>query len=178
MEEKGISVEKEYFRILEEGDMDAWFEVLKEGYKDLKDLPISFEAIHATKQEAAEWFETTPFYGLFKGDRLAASVGIRMPWGPKPGPKGLPHIGWVVTHPDFKGTGCAKRLLQHLEKEVLIKQLRAPGVTLGTAKEHPWLTDMYQSFGFVPFKTVQLNGKLHHTVFMEKKLETTGRAEA
>lgn len=185
MEKQGLSVEnvenvvlesdkkeldKEEFRLLRKSEFEEWFTVLKSGYAVLKDYPISFESINATKEEAAVWFSEIPFYGLFVNGRLAASVGIRYPWGAKPGPKDLPHIGWVVTHQDFQGRGLAKKVLLRLENEVLIGQLHAPAVTLGTAKEHPWLVSMYESFGFVPYKTVQLPGKLHHTVFMEKKL--------
>lgn len=168
MEKQGISVET--FRLLKEEEFDEWFTVLKSGYAALKDYPISFESIHATKEQAAVWFGEIPFYGLFEDGRLAASVGVRYPWGAKPGPKGVPHIGWVVTHPDFQGKGLAKKVLSKLEQEVLIRELHTPSVTLGTAKEHPWLVSMYESFGYVPFKTVHLPGKLHHTVFMEKKL--------
>lgn len=159
------------FRILEEGDRDAWFEVLHSGYQTLKGYPISFEAMDAGREEAYGWFAENPTYGLFKDGKLVSSVTLRMPWGKKPGPKNLPHIGWFVTHKEAQGKGYAKLLFRNLEDEVLKRQLRLPAVTLGTAKEHPWLVDFYRSIGFEELETVQLAGKKHHTVFLEKKID-------
>lgn len=158
------------FRILEEEDGEAWYEVLHEGYSLLKDYPISFGAIHASKETALDWFSSHPAYGFFEQGRLASAISLRMPWGPLPGPKKVPHIGWFVTHPDFQGHGYGKRLFHELEENVLIRELKAPSITLGTAKEHPWLVEMYKGMGFIPFDTVQLEGKRHHTVYMERLL--------
>lgn len=156
--------------MLEEDDKDAWFEVLHEGYQVLKGYPVSFEAIDAKKDQALTWFAENPSYGLFVDGRLASSVTLRMPWGTKPGPENLPHIGWFVTDPKEQGKGYAKQLFGNLEEQVLKKQLRLPAVTLGTAKEHPWLPAFYHSIGFEDLKVVQLPGKQHHTLFMKKKL--------
>lgn len=175
MDEQGLSI-NETFRLLTAEDFDAWFKVLKGGYATLKDLPISFESINATREDAAVWFGEIPFYGLFEGERLVASVGVRYPWGAKPGPEPLPHIGWVVTDPELQGHGYARKVLAHLEQEVLIPVLHVPAVTLGTAQEHPWLVSWYESQGFRPFRITQLPGKVHHTVFMRKVLEESANA--
>lgn len=157
--------------------MEAWFEVLHEGYQVLKEYPISFEAIGAQRDEAFTWFIKNPSYGLFVDGRLVSAVTLRMPWGPKPGPKNLPHIGWFVTDAKEQGKGYAKLLFHNLEEQVLKKQLRLPAVTLGTAKEHPWLPAFYRSIGFEELKTVQLPGKQHHTIYMEKKLRYEEKEE-
>lgn len=157
-------------RPLMETEGHLWYSVLRSGYEDLKGLPISFEAIGAAKEEALEWFRDNPAYGLFEDGELCASISLRMPWGPKPGPEKYPHIGWVVTRSDKKGNGYARRLMGYVEEEILQKELRTPAVTLGTAKEHPWLVDMYLSLGFEVLRTVQLPGKKHHTVYMIKRL--------
>ncbi len=163
------------FRMLEQEDGDAWYEVLYLGYQTLKDYPISFEAMHATKETALTWFAAHPTYGMFDQGRLTSAISLRMPWGPLPGPKKVPHIGWFVTHPAFQGLGYAKKLLAALEETILKKQLKTPSITLGTAKEHPWLVKMYEGLGFVPFDTVRLPGKQHHTVYMEKQLKNNGK---
>lgn len=160
----------EQFRRLEEKDKEEWFNVLHAGYQSLKELPISFDAITAPKEKAFTWFEEHPAYGWFVDGRLAASVSLRMPWSLLPGPKKYPHIGWFVTEPSFRKKGYGKKLISALEEEVLKKELKAPAVTLGTAKEHPWLVFYYESLGFEAFDTVQLKGKLHHTVFLIKRL--------
>jgi GNAT superfamily N-acetyltransferase len=82
----------------------------------------------------------------------------------------LPHIGWFGTHPDYQGKGLAKQMLHWLEQEVLLGELRAPAVSLGTAQSHPWLAKMYQSLGFEPMGTTDL-GKGHITLYMKKVLD-------
>ena len=151
-------------------DADAWFDVLHRGYQSLRSLPISFSAIDADRDTALDWFRAHPAYGLFCGEKLVSIVSLRMPWGALPGPECAPHIGWFTTDPDKKGMGYGKRLMHWLEEEILRKQLRAPYVTLGTAKEHPWLVSMYAGMGYEPFAEKQLPGKRHHTVFMRKTL--------
>ncbi|WP_099206083.1 GNAT family N-acetyltransferase [Scatolibacter rhodanostii] len=158
------------FRILTEEDADSWYDVLHKGYVPLQGMNISFEAIDAPKKQALTWFAAHPVYGFFADGQLVSAITLRMPWGPLPGPDKVPHIGWFVTDPAFQGKGYAKQLLAELEEKVLKKQLKTPFYTLGTAEEHPWLVEMYESMGFKVTKTVQLNGKKHHTVFMKKEL--------
>ena len=43
-------------------------------------------------------------------------------------------------------------------------------VTLGTAKEHPWLPKMYESFGFTAYDKVHFRGKQHTTILFKKDL--------
>lgn len=158
-------------RLLTENDLDRFYEVVHEGYQADRAYPISFEAITATKEEARQWLRENPCYGLFKDGVLASTMSLRMPWGSHPGPRGVPHLGWVTTHPDYKHQGLATELYRYVEAQVLLKELRAPFVTLGTAGTHPWLVTMYKSWGFTPFRTVQLPGRTHYTVFMEKYIK-------
>lgn len=160
----------ESFRILTECDIDSYYHVLHEGYQNNKDYPISFDAMDATKEETMKWLQSHPTYGLFLGNRLVSAISLRMPWGIKPGPKNVPHIGHFVTDPVFMHKGYARKLLHMLENYVLKTELKTPFVTLGTADSHPWLQTMYEGMGFVCFDTVQLKGKKHHTLFFEKKL--------
>ena len=55
---------------------------------------------------------------------------------------------WIETYPVFK----------------------TPAVTLGTAKEHPWLPKMYESFGFKAYDKVHFRGKQHTTILFKKDL--------
>lgn len=163
-----------HFRQLTPADGDCWYEVLHAGYQSLAGLPISFDAINAPKEEALKWLKQNPTYGILEENRMVAVASLRMPWGPLPGPEKYPHYGFIAVHPDFQGQGYAKKLLAAIEEQVLIALLRTPAVTLGTAQEHPWLVSMYRSMGFVPLRTVQLEGKRHHTVFMKKDLSQGG----
>jgi len=53
---------------------------------------------------------------------------------------------------------------------LLKPQFKPPAVTLGTAKEHPWLPKMYESFGFKAYDQVHFRGKQHTTVLFKKDL--------
>lgn len=149
-------------------DIDAYYQVLHEGYQSDRSYAISFAAMDATREDTMHWLTSVPTYGWLQKRVLISAISLRMPWGPFPGPKKVPHIGQFVTRPDYKHQGYAKRLLEEVEKKVLREELKAPAVTLGTAENHPWLEAMYKSFGFVPYNSVQLPHKKHRTVYMEK----------
>ena len=155
---------------LGENDLDAYYHVLHAGYQTDKKYPISFSAITATKEQEREWLAKNPTYGLFEGHVLVSAVSLRMPWGPNPGPEGVPHIGQVVTAPEHMHKGYASKLINLVLEEVLKKQLKVPFVTLGTATSHPWLRRMYEKLGFRAFREVQLPGKQHRTVYLRKDL--------
>ncbi|SUP44797.1 GNAT family N-acetyltransferase [Veillonella criceti] len=158
------------YRQLTEADGAVYYQVLHEGYASNLEYGVDFSASHMTEVDATAWLREHPTYGLFVAEQLASSITLRMPWGPKPGPREYPHIGHFVTSPHFKNQGYAKKLLQWLESEVLHNQLKAPLVTLGTADTHPWLKDMYISLGFTITKVMQLPGLTHQTIYFEKKI--------
>lgn len=164
----------EFFRLVTSTDLDAYYEVLHQGYQSIKQLPISFEAVDASEEKTLEWILEHPTYGLFIGDTIVSALSLRMPWGSSPGPLIAPHLGWFVTHPDYKRKGYARKLYQQVEKEILSKELKTPIVTLGTAENHEWLKSMYESFGFEIYKTIQLQGKKHRTVYFKKQLSRDG----
>lgn len=161
----------ENFRLLTTHDIHNYYKVLHEGYQSDKPYPISFTAIEATEEDALQWLKVNPTYGWFRNNILVSAISLRMPWGPEPGDGKVPHIGWFVTDPKYQHQGYAGKLLKAIEAEVLIKQLKVPSVTLGTAENHPWLVKMYEAWGFVIYDVRQLPHKKHRTVFLKKKLD-------
>ena len=93
-----------------------------------------------------------PVYGLYVDGSLVCSISFRMPWIPKATPAVYPHIAHFVTAPEHKGKGYAREVLAEAE-DLLRNVYKTPAVTLGTAAEHPWLTKMYESFGFKRIQT-------------------------
>lgn len=158
------------FRLLDQSDNEQYFDVLSKGYQSIKNLPISFDAVDTNRKETAKWLSNHPTYGLIVGEQLVSVVSLRMPWGDSPGPLGYPHLGRFSTHPEHKRKGYARQLFEKVEQEVLSNQLKTPYVTLGTAENHDWLKEMYEAFGFEVWKTVQLEGKQHRTVYLKKKV--------
>ena len=92
-----------------------------------------------------------------------------MPWGPQPGPFGVPHLWWFAVDPDLGRKGIGSKMLAWCEETMVRDTLKSPAVSLGTAKEHPWLGDMYVRRGYVPLLEKDL-GKGHTTVFYKKRL--------
>jgi GNAT superfamily N-acetyltransferase len=155
---------------LTEKDIDIYYKVLHEGYQSDRPYAVSFAAMDVARADVMQWLRSVPTYGWFQEETLISAISLRMPWGPFPGPKNVPHIGWFVTCPGYQHKGYAGKLLGAVEKEILRKELKAPSVTLGTAESHPWLRSMYEGFGFQAYESVQLPHKKHRTVYMEKVL--------
>lgn len=160
------------FRQVSEQEAETYQALILAAYAPTKALGIHFDAASTTREKTVQHLREHGVYGLYDGDLMVASVTLRYPWGPLPGPFGLPHIGWFAAHPDFPGRQYGKQILQRLEQDVLTDQLRAPAVSLGTATSHPWLKDMYQKRGFTPAHTADL-GKGHITLYMTKVLNQT-----
>lgn len=150
-------------------DGALYYRLLMSGYEVNKKYGVDFSASHSTEEEATQWIEENPTLGLFVDDVLVSSASLRMPWGSHPGPTPYPHIGHVVTDARWQGRGYARLIMRHIEswaREILC----APVVTLGTADTHPWLVDMYKSFGYEPFAKRKLEGKAHTTIYLQKQL--------
>lgn len=158
------------YRLLTKDDGDAYFDVLHRSYATDRPYPLSFDAMDETREEAVQWLQEEPTFGLFVDHKLVSAISLRMPWGHHPGPFGVPHIGHFITDPDKAHQGNATKLLHYVEIEILTKLLHAPAVTLGTAKSHPWLTAMYRHLGFTEVGEKQLAGKKHVTVYFKKEL--------
>ena len=159
----------EQFRLLTSDDVEEYHEVLVSGYAAHKDYPISFDAIEFDFEKSVEWVKNHPVYGLFVDGKLVCSITFRMPWEPDATPMGYPHIAHFVTAPEEKGKGYARKTLAYAEDK-LVNVFKTRFVTLGTASEHPWLKDMYVSFGFKEFGYKHFPGKQHTTTFFEKQL--------
>ena len=150
-------------------DTAEYHKVLIDGYAAIKDYPISFDAIDFTEEESKEWIENYPVYGLYIDGQLVSSITFCMPWVKYSTPDKYPHIAHFVTAPAFKGKGYAREVLGYAE-ELLKEQFKTHIVTLGTAKEHPWLPKMYESFGFTAYDKVHFRGKQHTTILFKKEL--------
>ena len=157
------------FRQLTVADTAEYHKVLIDGYAAIKDYPITFDAINFTEEESKEWIENYPVYGLYIDGELVSSITFCMPWVKYSTPDKYPHIAHFVTAPAFKGKGYARETLGHAE-ELLKEQFKTHTVTLGTAKEHPWLPKMYESFGFTEYDKVHFRGKQHTTILFKKEL--------
>lgn len=157
------------FRQVREDETDSYLALMHAAYAPVKALGIKFDAATADRVMALRHLQSHGVYALYADEKMVSSVTVRYPWGPLPGPFGLPHIGWFGAHPDYPGQQFGRQVLERVEQAILIGQLRAPAVSLGTATSHPWLQAMYLKRGFQPMHTRDL-GKGHITLYMKKVL--------
>ncbi|MEE6273456.1 GNAT family N-acetyltransferase [Georgenia sp. MJ206] len=151
-------------------DLDAYAALVSGAYADIRELGINFAAAHADRDQIEQHLSDNVAYVLEDDGELLATVSVRYPWGPNPGPYGLPHLGWIATAPAHKRQGHAQHLIDHVERDVLREQVHAPAVSLGTAEHHPWLTAMYARLGYVESGRTDL-GHGHITVYLTKVLD-------
>ncbi|RPD94677.1 GNAT family N-acetyltransferase [Candidatus Pantoea deserta] len=157
------------FRQLGVEDTPAYYPLVHAAYASARELGIKFDAATADAAQMQRHIATHGVYGMFRDGELVASVTLRYPWGPLPGPFGLPHIGWFATAPHYRGQRLGALMLDWLEQAVLRDVLRAPAYSLGTAESHPWLIQLYETMGFEKISKKDL-GKGHITVYMKKTI--------
>jgi len=157
------------FRQVTVDEVDAYVALMLAAYAPIKALGIKFDAATTDREKATRHLLQHGVYALYADGNMVSSITLRYPWGPQPGPFSLPHIGWFGAHPDYPGKRYGQQVQERLEQEILIGQLRAPAVSLGTAINHPWLKEMYLKRGFQPMHTTDL-GKGHTTLYMKKVL--------
>lgn len=155
------------FRQLTPEDNHAYLELMLAAYAPIRELGIHFDAATADLERVTRHLSEHGVYAMLVDGKMVSSVTLRYPWGPLPGPFGLPHIGWFGAHPAYSGHSYGKKIQDWVEQEILLKQLKAPAVSLGTATSHPWLKEMYLKRGFQPMMERDL-GKGHVTLFMKK----------
>ena len=76
---------------------------------------------------------------------------------------------WIENYPVY-GLYIDGQLVSSITFCMPWVKFKTPAVTLGTAKEHPWLPKMYESFGFKAYDQVHFRGKQHTTVLFKKDL--------
>lgn len=145
-------------------------ELLHYSYASDEALKIHFAAATITAGQVAAHISDTPTFVLETDDQeMIATASVRLPWSQNPGPFHLPHLGWVATNPKYGHQGYARQIITEVLLNFVKPELAAPGVSLGTAVEHPWLESFYQSLGFVNVDTVRLFPD-HQTAYLIKSL--------
>lgn len=144
-------------------------ELFHKAYAADERLGIHFAAAQITMENLQEHLISTPLFVTQTDGRVASTVAVRFPWSKNASPFLVPHLGWVATHPEFQGRGYAKNLITQVIS-YLADDLKVPAVTLGTAKEHPWLMKSYEKLGFNYLTEVQKFAD-HKTVYMIKILK-------
>jgi S-(2-succino)cysteine N-acetyltransferase len=152
-------------------DIPALLDLSLRGYASIRELGIHFAAATADEELVRKNINENICFYMKDGEEIVATASIRMPWSSHHGPYEIPHIWWVAVAPEYKRKGYATKLLDFIEYDFLRDKLHCPSVSLGTAKEHPWLAEMYLRRGYKEVGETDL-GKGHTTVYLEKLLLT------
>lgn len=157
------------YRLVQLSESEDFLRLLLRSYAPIRAQGINFAAAKADLPLVQAHIQHHLCYVVEEDSRFIATISLRLPWGVQPGPDKYPHIGWFGVDPDYSGQGVGSELLNWLEKEILMKELKTPVVTLGTAATHPWLAKMYERKGFIQFAKKDL-GRGHQTLFFKKDL--------
>lgn len=155
----------------------ALTELLHTAYASDEKLKIHFGAAKIDVTQVAQHILTTPTFVLEDDDQsLIATTSVRLPWSDNPGPFKIPHLGWVATSPRYQHHGYAKTVISTVIDQFIKAELNAPAVSLGTALEHPWLMQAYESLGFVHVETVRKFAD-HQTAYLVNLFNQTRAAQ-
>jgi GNAT superfamily N-acetyltransferase len=157
------------YRLAVRDDAPALLDLTLRAYRPIRELGINFAAANADLALVEYNIRSHMCFIMEENGKPLATLTLRMPWGPQPGPFGVPHIWWFAVDPDIGRKGIGSAMLAWCEETMVRDTLKSPAVSLGTAKEHPWLGDMYVRRGYVPVMEKDL-GKGHTTVFYRKEL--------
>ena len=91
------------YRLLNVNDGHEYAALVHDAYQADGELGIDFAAVTLPEEKLIRGLILNPTYGLFIEGRLVSAITLRMPWVKKPGPYGVPHLGWVSTRPEEKG---------------------------------------------------------------------------
>jgi ribosomal protein S18 acetylase RimI-like enzyme len=150
-------------------DAPALLDLTLRAYEPIRKLGINFAAATADLALVEKNIREHLCFIMEEDKKALCTLTLRMPWGPSPGPFGVPHIWWFASDPDAARKGIGREMLTWCEEVMVRDTLKSPAVSLGTADRHPWLIDMYKRHNYEVQGTKDL-GRGHITVYMKKIL--------
>lgn len=138
-------------------------------YAPIRELGIHFAAATADLVLVEKNVRENMCFVMEENGKIVSTISARMPWGPSPGPYGVPHLWWFASEPDAGRKGIGREMITWAEETMIRDTLKSPAVSLGTADRHPWLIDMYKRRDYVVQGSKDL-GKGHLTIYMKKIL--------
>ncbi|MGG3571869.1 GNAT family N-acetyltransferase [Bacillus gobiensis] len=160
----------EKFRSAEVSDAKILLDLTQKAYRPIRELGITFDTAYADLDFVKKNINDNLCFILESEEgEVLGTISLRMPWGDRPGPFGVPHIWWFAVDPLIGGSGVGSKLLKWCEESVVRDLLKSPAVSLGTADNHPWLVQMYEQRGY-HILSRRDSGKGYGIVSMKKEL--------
>lgn len=144
-------------------DAERVREVIHEAYALIRELNLHWPAAHADVALVRDNIAENDCYVLEIDGVIAATITHSRKDEARQFTD-LPFLKWFAVHPDYQGVGIGGRLLDYVEREIILGRHGVPAVTLATAERHPWLLPMYERRGyerFVAFDPGNGDGTLH-----------------
>ncbi|MFS0724141.1 GNAT family N-acetyltransferase [Paenibacillus sp. 1P07SE] len=163
------------FRLATLADGPQLLDLSLRAYEPIRQLGIHFAAATADLALVEKNLTNNMCLVMEEEGRIVSTISVRMPWGPQPGPYGVPHLWWFASDPDATRKGIGREMITWCEETMLRDTLKTPAVSLGTADKHPWLIEMYARRGYEIQGSKDL-GRGHITIFMKKILIPEFRA--
>ncbi|GBF76588.1 GNAT family N-acetyltransferase [Paenibacillus sp. 598K] len=163
------------FRLATLADGPQLLDLSLRAYEPIRQLGIHFAAATADLALVEKNLTNNMCLVMEEEGRIVSTISVRMPWGPQPGPYGVPHLWWFASDPDANRKGIGREMITWCEETMLRDTLKTPAVSLGTADKHPWLIEMYERRGYEIQGSKDL-GRGHITIFMKKILIPEFRA--
>jgi len=153
----------ETVRLAELRDAERVREVIYEAYALIRELNLHWPAAHADVALVRDNIAENDCY-VIEADGIIAGTITLSRKGEARQFTDLPFLKWFAVHPDYQGFGIGGRLLDYVEREIVLGRHGAPAVTLATAEKHPWLLPMYERRGYeryIAFDPGNGDGTMH-----------------
>lgn len=144
---KGAYSMSDTIRLAAAEDATTVRDILFRAYEPIRKLELKWPAANATVELVAANIQRNECYVLEQDGDIAATLTYSLE-GEVRDVTALPFIKWFAVDPLLQARGLGTKLMDWVERSVILGQHRAPAVTLATAARHPWLADMYRRNGY------------------------------
>jgi len=143
----GVHKMNEVFRRATAEDAQRLVDVTYGAYELIRELGLHWPAAHADIPMVLQNIEANECYVLEANGIVVATVTYSTS-GEAKAITDLPFIKWFAVDPQYSNKGYGGRLLDWVEREIILGTHGHGEVTLATAKKHPWLVEMYERRGY------------------------------
>ncbi|MDO3409120.1 GNAT family N-acetyltransferase [Saccharibacillus sp. CPCC 101409] len=137
----------EVFRRAEAKDAERLADITYRAYELIRELGLHWPAAHADLPLVLQNIGENECYLLEEDGNPVATVTLSTN-GESKAITEFPFVKWFAVDPEVSNKGYGGRLLDWVEREIVLGKHGHREVTLATAQKHPWLVEMYERRGY------------------------------